>query len=158
MSTLTYYALCLSAGLLLVAAVSAGLTWLMRRREQALMLMEALDRHAVWVAAQRGGLALDLRRAEADAALQQASAVQSRWFRRLGPELGALMEIDQRIEGFLLHQQRLRQSDPEAWLESDHDGQFMALWREYQAAMDSLTLQLQKATGEQAAAAHEGAA
>lgn len=148
MNQLTYYALCLAAGLLLVALVSAGLTWLMRRREQALVLMEALNRHAVWVTAQRGGLVLDLRREEADAALQLASSVQSRWFRRLAPEFGALMAIDQRIEGFLLHQQRLRQSDPEAWLESDHDERFMALWREYLAAMEQLTARLQRMTRE----------
>lgn len=157
MNQLTYYALCLAAGLLLVALVSAGITWLMRRREQALVLMEALNRHAVWVAAQRGGLALDLRREEADAALQVASAVQSRWFRRLGPEFGSLMAIDQRIEGFLLHQQRLRYDDPEAWIESDHDGQFMALWREYVVAMEALTIRLRRATGERTGAVREGA-
>lgn len=156
MSPLAYYALWLVAGLLAVAAVSAAITRLMRRREQALVLAEALARHSVWVAAQRSRLELDLRRDEADAALQQAQAVQARWFPRLAPELAAVMQVDQRIDGFLMHQRRLRFQDPEAWLESDHDQQFMALWREYLAAVEGLTQKLRGVTGEAMQAMEQG--
>ena len=148
MSTFAYYAAWLLVGLLLTALVSAFLTRTMRRREQALLLAEALARHSVWVAAQRSRTELDLRREDADSALQQASAVQSRWFPRLAPELGDVMAIDQRIEGFLITQHRLRIEDPEAWLESDHDERFMALWRDYLAALDRLNEKLRAVTGE----------
>ncbi|TFZ01335.1 hypothetical protein [Ramlibacter rhizophilus] len=148
MSPLAYYALWLVLGLVAVAAVSAAFTRLMRRREQALVLAEALARHSVWVAAQRSRLELAPRRDEADAALQQAQEVQARWFPHLAPALATVMQVDQRIEGFLMHQRRLRFHDPEAWLESDHDQQFMSLWREYLEAIEGVTARLERATGE----------
>lgn len=155
-SPLAYYTLWLIGGLLVIAAFSAGFTRLMRRREQALILAEALARHTAWVAAQRSRLDLDLRREEADAALHHAAQVQARWFPRLSTELGDVMRIDQRIDGFLMHQSRLRYHDPEAWLESDHDGQFMSLWREYLEAVEVVTLKLRRATGERAGTVGKG--
>ncbi|MEJ7930679.1 hypothetical protein WG922_11900 [Ramlibacter sp. AN1015] len=156
MSPLTYYALWLLGGLLVVAIVSASLTWLMRRREQALVLAQALSRHAVWVAAQRSKVALELQRDEADAALQQAAAVQSRWFPALAGEFRALLEIDRRLDTFLAAQHALRMTDAEAWLESDHDEHFLALWREYLVALDRLTERLARLTGEAAPSVEHG--
>lgn len=158
MSPLTYYALWLLAGLLVVALVSASLTWLMRRREQALVLAEALSRHAVWVATQRSKVALELQREEADAALLQARAVQSRWFPGLAPEFRALLEVDRRLDGFLARQHALRLSDPEAWLESDHDEHYLLLLREYLHALDRLTERLGRMTGEAAPPVEHGSA
>ncbi|MBL0422939.1 hypothetical protein JI739_21565 [Ramlibacter sp. AW1] len=157
-STLAYYVLWLSVGLLLVAIASGLITRTLRRREQALALAEALARHSVWVAAQRSRIELELRREEADAALRQARRVQGRWFPRLASELAEVLEIDRRIENFLVAQHRLRIDDPEAWLESDHDERFMALWREYLVTVERVTEKLKRVTGEERQPVEEGTA
>lgn len=158
MTQFAYYGAWLLVGLLLVAAVSATLTWLMRRREQALVLADALARHSVWVAAQRTRTELELRREEADAALQEARTVQARWFPRLAGELSAVLEIDRRLEQFLVSQHQLRMTDPEAWLVSDHDERFMVLWRDYLGAVESMTDKLRRVTGEAMQPVEEGSA
>jgi len=144
------YALCLVAGLVLAAAVSAAITWHLRRRElrreHVLVLMQALTRYADWLAAQRGGAGLSPHRELADRALLAASRAQGRWFPQLRADLSRLLEADGQLESFVYRQQQLRMSDPEAWLESNHESRFAHLLRQQDKGVERLLRRLEGAT------------
>lgn len=145
-SPFMYYALCLLAGVLLAAAVSAAITWHLRRqelrREHALVLGQALTRYASWVAAQRGGAGLGPQRDLADRALLDASRAQGRWFPQLRDELSGLLAADRELEGFVHRQRQLRISDPEAWLESNHEIRFARLLRQQDETVERILQRL----------------
>lgn len=148
-SLFTYYALCLLAGLVLAAAVSAAITWHLRRRElrreHALVLAQALTRYAAWVAAQRGNPGLGPQRELADHALLDASRAQGRWFPQLRDDLSGLLEADRQLERFVHQQQQLRISDAEAWLESNHEIRFARLLRQQDEAIERILQRLEGA-------------
>lgn len=160
MGPLAYYLLWLVAGLLVVALLSAGLTDRLRRHEQrgcqALQLLDALSRYAVWAAAQHRNPAFELQRAVPDAALREAQSVQAQAFPELQAPLADLLTADRRLHDFLRDQQQWRQSDPEAWLDSDQAFQHEQLWHSHQAALAALTLRLQEETGDPPAPVEHG--
>ena len=146
-SPFTYYALCLLAGLLLAAAVSAAITWHLRRhelrREHALVLAQALTRYASWVAAQRGGAGLGPQRDLADRALLDASRAQGRWFPPLRADVSRLLEADRQLESFVHRQHQLQMTDPEAWLESNHENRFADLLRQQDEGVERILRRLE---------------
>lgn len=156
MSFLAYHLLWLLAGVLLAALLSAGLTLHLRRRElrreQALALLEALTRYSVWVAAQRGPLAVPAQRGERCAALREVRALQVRCFPGLREAMDTLESIDDALQAFLLRQQQLRQADPEGWLASDPEQHLQALWRRQDEALAAWTRQMRLALAGQAPA------
>lgn len=140
---------CVLAALALAAALSGWITRHQHRREarhlQAVQLAEALARHAAWVASQRRNATFVLNEDVAEAALRQASQIQARAFPDLAREWAAVRDVHARLLAFLASQQRLRLADPEAWLESDHDARFLALWHEHQQVLEALTRRLEGA-------------
>lgn len=160
MTPLAYYLLWLVAGLLVVALLSAGLTGRLQRRaqrgDQALQMLDALSRYAVWAAAQHRNLAFELQRAVPDAALSEARALQARSFPELQAPLEDLLAVDRRLHDFLREQQALRQSDPETWLDSDYELQHEQLWHSHQAALAALSLPLQAEAGDSPAPVKHG--
>ena len=161
MSALAYYLLWLVAGLLVVALLSAGLTGRLQRRVQrggeALQMLDALSRYAVWAAAQHRNIAFELQRDVPDAALGEAQLLQVRSFPDLQAPLEDLLAVDRRLSEFLREQRLLRQSDPEGWLDSDFDLQHEHLWRSHQAAVVALGLRLQEDVASPAPVEHGGA-
>ncbi|AEG92103.1 hypothetical protein [Ramlibacter tataouinensis] len=162
MSDLSSLALWLLSGVALAAVISALITRHLRlreaRREQGLRLLHALARYSAWVASQRRNAAFVLHDDVAETALQEAARAQALGFPRLSRQWSALMDVHTRLAAFLAAQQRLRLADPEAWLESDHDGRFMQLWREHEAALHALTDRLELATGASFAGPEPGSA
>ncbi len=154
-SPFIYYALGLISGLLLAAAVSAAITWHLRRhalrRAHTLMLARALMRYAAWVAAQRGGAGLGPQRELADHALLDASRAQGRWFPQLRGELSGLLETDRQLERFVHRQRQLQMSDPEAWLESNHEKRFTDLLRQQDEGLERILERLER-SGDRAGA------
>lgn len=162
MSYLSTLLLWLLAGVVLSAVISALITRHLRmrqlRREHGLRLLHALARYSAWVASQRRNAAFVLHDDVAELALQEAALAQAMGFPRLARHWSALMEVHTRLTAFLAAQQALRLADPEAWLESDHDGRFMQLWREHQQALHALTDRLELATGTSFAGPEPGSA
>lgn len=156
MTPLAYHLAWMALGLLLAAALSGWLVARLRHRlqhaAQARGLLAALRLYALWLAAQRSGLAGAIERGPALAALRRAQALAG----RLGPPLPAAMEQvlagDAAIERFSRRQQALRWQDPEAWLDSDHEAQLGALWQRQEGALQALeALSLHRARSEAAA-------
>ena len=61
-------------------------------------------------------------------------AISAQWFPELWADTRRLLAVDSHLRAFLRAQQRLRSQDAEAWLDSDYDTRFVALWREHLAA------------------------
>lgn len=151
MASLMYNATWLAGALVAIAAASF---WLSRsrllrdlRRQHAEEALEALASYSEWVATQRRLGAFGVDRAGPVAALARLRQVQEAVFPELAPGLVRLLELHARLLEFLWRQQALRMRDPEAWLESDHDGRFMALWREHREAVHALAGQLRSRAG-----------
>ncbi len=148
MGELAYYLLWLLAGLLVAALVSASLAARWRRhverRAEALALLDALSRYAVWAAAQLRNTAFSLQHEAADLALVEACGLQERAFPELEPPLADLLAAHRRLADFPLAQQAQRQGDPEAGLETDSASERAALWHDHQAALAALTQRLQE--------------
>ena len=129
-----FFALWIVAALAAVAFLSAGLANHMRmrelRRRQAAVLLDALARYGAWVAQQRHAPVFLGEGGEAAEALDEACLVRLRWFPELGPDMAELLGVHNRLLRFLDTQHALRQRDLEGWLETEHDGRFMALWRQ----------------------------
>lgn len=151
MPGLLYHALWIGLALLGIAATSA---WLSRRlglresrRLHAEEALEALAQYAEWLAAQRRP---DFQgdRADPAAPLARVRRLQQASFPELAADLVRLLEVHARTVDLLWRQQLLRVRDPEAWLESDHDGRFMALWREHCAVVHGLAEHLRERAGE----------
>lgn len=154
MSFLAYHLLWLLAGLLLAALLSAALTLHLRhrelRREHALSVLDALTRYSVWVAAQRGVLAPQVRRDDALAALRDVQALQARWFPGLREAMDRLEAVDRELQDFLAREQQLRQQDPEVWLASDPEPPLRQLWQRQDEALAVVMRQMRLALAGQA--------
>lgn len=146
-SSLHYYTSWLLIGLVLIALLSAAITRHLRghvqRHAQAQLLLDALARYALWVAAQRSGSAMGPDRATADAALRDARALQARCFPALEPALRDLLASDRRLHAFMREQQSLRVHDPEAWLDSQPAPQLDMLWARHAQSLTALMLQVE---------------
>jgi hypothetical protein len=79
--------------------------------------------------------------------LVQLRRAQQACFPELGAALVHLLEVHARALDFLWAQQLLRTRDLEAWLLSDHDARFMALWREHRAAVHGMADRLRALAG-----------
>lgn len=146
MSTWLYFALWLLAALVALAFVSAGIARNLRlrevRREQGVLLLDALERYGEWVAAQRHAPVFEGESAEAAQALDDAGLIRSGWFPEFGADMAVLLGVHARLLHFLEAQHALRQRDPDAWIETDHDGRFLALWRQQAAVLQTLQVKL----------------
>lgn len=138
MSHLVYFSLWLAAALVAIAFITAALARQLRlrelRRETALVMLDALARYGAWVALQRQTAFFQGEGSQAECPLEQLRTLQARWFPGLANDMVALLAVHVDLVDFLWSQQLLRLKDPEAWLESDHDARFMALWRRQHAA------------------------
>lgn len=151
MPGLLYHASWIAVALALIAGASAWLSrrWRLRetRRQAAEEALDALARYSEWLAAQRHGQ-FSGDRTDAAAPLARVRALQQASFPELAPVLVQLLELHARLLDFLWRQQLLQVRDPEGWLESDHDGRFMVLWREHRTLVHALAETLRRCVGE----------
>lgn len=151
MSNLSYYLLWLAGGLLAIAIISAGITRHLRlqllRRLKAAQALDALARYSDWVAAQGRTAFFQGDAREEDAPLQEVRRINRQWFPELSAETAEIFAVHARLIDFLWTQQMLRVSDPEAWLESDHERRFMELWRLHLRAVNQTVDKLGLAGG-----------
>jgi len=151
MSSLQYHALWLALVLVLTAALSAFLTRHAARRELrrscAQAALEALARYSEWMAAQRRTPGFDGERLQDGSPWQELLRVEATGVPELAPATLGLLRVHVRMLDFLWRQQLLRTRDPEAWLDSDHDSRFMALWAEHQDAVHALAQRLRSLAG-----------
>lgn len=151
MPGLLYHASWIAVALALIAGASAWLSrrWRLRetRRQAAEAALDALARYSEWLAAQRHGQFTG-DRTDASAPLPRVRALQQASFPELAPVLVQLLELHARLLDFLWRQQLLQVRDPEGWLESDHDGRFMVLWREHRTLVHALAETLRRCAGE----------
>jgi hypothetical protein len=142
----------MTAALALIALASAIITWRLRRREQRRIgaedALDALARYSEWLAAQRRNAGFQGDRPPGASPLVQLRRLQQGTFPELAAPMARLLEVHAQVLDFLWKQQLLRVRDPEAWLETDHDDLFMALWREHRAAVHQLADLLRDHAGE----------
>lgn len=151
MSALQYHALWLALALAIIAVASGviarRLSWNELHRRQAEEALDALACYSEWLAVQRRAVRFAGDAPVAHSVLVQLRELQQAGFPQLAPATVDLLEVHARMLDFLWRQQHLRATDPEAWLESDHDSRFLALWREHQAAVHRLAAQLRERAG-----------
>ena len=151
MSNLSYYLLWLAAGLLAIAAFSASITQRLRlrvlRRLKAAQVLDALARYSDWVAAQGRTPFFQGDAHDEDSPLQEVRVLRRQWFPELSNEAAEIFAVHARLIDFLWTQQMLRVSDPEAWLESDYDSQFLDLWRLHLRAVQEIAEKLRLVAG-----------
>lgn len=90
--------------------------------------MSPLACHALWLAL-------------APIGITAASALGTAWFPKLAAGMLQVQAQHEQLVEFLRQRQQqvlLRLQDPELWLKSDHDRQYMALWREHRLAVHRL--------------------
>lgn len=137
MSAQVYFGLWLVAALAATGVLSFFMVraWHLHalRREHGLRMLEALTRYCEWIAAQRHGTQFLGESPEAARALDEACAIRAACFPDLAGDMAELLAVHNRLVDFLDRQHQLRHSDAEAWLDSDHDKRFLALW--YQQAL-----------------------
>jgi hypothetical protein len=151
LSNTTYYLAWLAAGLFATAIASALIARHLRlralRRLKAPQLLDALARYSGWAAAQRHAMLFQADAWGGDEALAQVRGLQRQWFAPLAREAAQLLDTHTRLVEFLWTQQVLRLSDAEAWLLSDPDAKFMALWQPHHEAVRALGDKLQQLAG-----------
>ena len=151
MSALQYHSLWLAIALAAVAVASAliarRLAWREWRRAQAEAALDALARYSEWLGAQRRTAAFAGDVPAERSALAELRAIQQLAFPELSGGLMALLQVHARALDFLWRQQVLRLRDAEAWLESDHDARFMALWEEHGTVVHALADRLRESAG-----------
>lgn len=151
MTGLLYHASWIAVALAVTAVASGWLSFQWRRREtrrhHAEQAIEGLARYAEWLAAQRRPGQFTGDRHDAAAPLVQVRACLQACFPELLPALVQLLELHARLVDFLWRQQLLQLRDPEGWLVSDHDGRFMALWREHRDVVHALADTLRGQSG-----------
>ncbi|HYE71462.1 MAG TPA: hypothetical protein VD932_08080 [Aquabacterium sp.] len=148
MSTLAYHAAWLAAALAGIAVASALIARHLRTRELRRLtaedMLQALACYSEWVADQRRAPAFQ-GGAKGEPSLDQAHALGRTWFPELSAAMAELAALHDELVDFLARQEALRLADPELWLESDHDGRFMALWREHRLRMHRVAERLRLA-------------
>jgi len=146
MSAWLYFGLWLLAALVALAFVSATIAKRLRlrevRREQGVLLLDALERYGEWIAAQRHAPVFDGESAEVAQALDEAGRIRTGWFPELATDMAELLGVHARLLHFLAAQHELRQRDLDAWLDTDHDGRFLGLWRQQLAVLQTLQAKL----------------
>jgi hypothetical protein len=151
LSHTAYYLAWLAAGLTLVAIASAAIARHLRlhvlRRAKAVELLDALEAYTDWVAAQSGAASFQGDAQQGDSPLQDVRNIQRGWFPELSEEATQLYEVHARLIDFLWGQQLLRLMDAEAWFESDHDVQFVQLWRSHRDAAQAAAEKLKELSG-----------
>ena len=151
MSSFAYYAFWLAASLVLIGVVSAVLVQYSQRRAlrrvHGAALLLAIDGHCEWLVAQRNATAVPDSSRPDSSALEEIGALQRQWFPELRAQVEPLLAIHAHMIDFLASQQALRLRDPEAWLDSDNDTQFMALLRQHFHAVQLLTAKLNAVSG-----------
>ena len=151
MSNASYYLLWLAGGLPAIAVISAIIARHLRqrllRRLKAAQVLDALARYSDWVAAQRRTPFFQGDAREQDSPLEEIHQIGQQWFPELAAESAEIFAVHARLIDFLWTQQMLRLSDPEAWLESDHDGRFMELWRLHLRAVYGVVEKLKVVAG-----------
>ena len=162
MSNSTYYLLWLAAGLVIVAVISALISRNLRlrvmRRLKATEMLDALARYSEWVAAQRGTLLFHGQVRDDSGALREVRTIAQQWFPELSAYALQVFAAHQSLLDFLSAQQVLRQQDPEAWLESDHDAGFLEQWRQHLLAVHLIADKLMLVSGAAGAAHQPGTA
>ncbi|TWO73303.1 hypothetical protein FN976_00180 [Caenimonas sedimenti] len=147
MQATIYYTAWMVALLAAVAVLSVAITRhkrrIDRRRQQAIRMLRALTLYGDWVSAQRLVALPQGTNPAAEAALVEASALGGDAFPELAGEMAGLLAMHEKLVAFLRAQQLLWRHDPGNWLKSDHDRQFMALWRLHRAALQVLEEKLQ---------------
>ncbi|MBC5767891.1 hypothetical protein [Ramlibacter albus] len=137
-----YFGLWVAAALVVVAFLSAGIARHLRmrevRRQQALRLLDALERYGAWMAQLRYTPVFFGESNEAAEALDEACLIRHGWFPELGTDFAELLGVHNRFMHFLTTQHALRQRDPEGWLETEHDARFMALWRQQDCIVQNI--------------------
>lgn len=151
MSLPLYHALWIAIALAGIAVASGVITHRLRRRDlrrdQAEQALEALARYCEWLAAQRRATAFQGEPPPDRSPLARLCALQQAAFPELCGATVALLLVHARMLDFLWRQQALRERDPDAWLESDHDAGFLVLWREHGAAVHALADHLRAQAG-----------
>jgi hypothetical protein len=151
MSLMQYHALWIAIALSGIAVASAVITQRLRVRElrrlQAEQALEALARYCEWLAAQRRVAVFQGEPPPERSPLVQLCALQQAAFPDLCGATVALLLVHARMLDFLWRQQSLREADAEAWLESDHDARFLALWREHGGVVHELADRLRQRAG-----------
>ena len=146
MSNVVYFSLWLVAALIAIALVSATIARSLRLREvrrfKALELLDALDRYSEWVAGQRRASLFQGECDSAETPLEEARHIKQGWFPELAGDMVDILIVHNRVVDFLWNQQLLRFKDPERWIESDHDGRFLELWRQHRYALEGVQLKL----------------
>lgn len=146
MSSFVYFSLWLAAALIVIAIISATIARSLRqrtvRRLKAVELLDALDRYSEWVASQRRAPFFQGEGEEGAAPLEDARHIKQGWFPELADDLVEILMVHNRLLDFLWQQQVLRLKDPEGWLESDHDGRFLELWRQHRYAIEGVQIKL----------------
>lgn len=152
MTPLLYHALWIAIALTAMAVaggfVARRLRWRDLRRQKAEQALDALARYSEWLAAQRRVAEFQGDWPPGRSPLVELRMLQQAAFPELAAGMVQLLELHGRVLDFLWQQQLLRQRDPEAWLESDHDNRFMALWREHGLAVHQLAEWLRGLAGE----------
>jgi len=145
-SSLSYYLLWLGGGLVVSAAISAGITrhlyLRLQRRLKALQLLDALGCYSDWVASQGRMHFFQRQESQADSLLQQVWDIGQQWFPELSNETAEIFAVHARLIEFLQTQHALSVCDAETWLESDHERQFMNLWRPHVRAVNGIVTKL----------------
>lgn len=151
MSLLQYHALWIAIALSCIAVASGVITrwlgWRELRRSQAEQALQALASYCEWLAAQRRAAAFHGEPPPERSPLARLCELQQAAFPPLCGATIALLRVHARMLDFLWRQQLLREADTDAWLESDHDARFLALWREHGAAVHQLADRLRERAG-----------
>ncbi|MGE4240574.1 hypothetical protein [Ramlibacter sp.] len=141
-----YLALWILVALTVAAFVSAWAAKQLRlrnvRRQQAVLMFDALERYGAWMAQQRHAPTYEGETPEAAEALDEACTLRVGWFPELATDMAELLGVHNRMLHFLAAQHALRQRDAERWLETDHDGRFLSLWRQHMVVMQTLQAKL----------------
>jgi hypothetical protein len=146
MTTWVYFGTWFLLALGIIAFFSAWLAKQLRmrevRRRQAALMLDALERYGAWMALQRHAASYNGETQEAAEALDEACTLRMGWFPELATDMAELLGIHNRMLHFLAAQHALRLLDAERWLETDHDGRFLALWRQHMNVMQTLLAKL----------------
>ena len=110
-------------------------------------MLDALACYSDWVAVQGRTPFFQGDARQEDSPLQQVRAIRKKWFPELSNEAADIFAVHARLIDFLWTQQMLRVRDPEAWLESDYDKQFMDLWRLHVRAINATVKKLRPIAG-----------
>lgn len=142
MSSLAYYLISLGAALLAIAIVSGLIARHLRRRLQAVALLDALGRSTDWMAAQGRAVRFQQATRASDPALDEIRSAQRDWFPELEESAEGLFAVHRRVAALLRMHERLRMADPEAWLDGAYDTAFMSLWREHCSIVQAMERRL----------------